>query len=97
MTKGLRALVLSGSLLGGLLPSPAGVADTERGRLLYENHCMSCHESVVHIREQRKAVNPAELRGAIQRWAAELKLRWQDADVNDVYRYLNNRYYKFQP
>lgn len=97
MSQGLRVLLISGSLLGGLLLSPAGMADTERGRLLYENHCMSCHESVVHIREQRKAVNPGELRGAIQRWAAELKLRWQDADVNDVYQYLNNRYYKFQP
>lgn len=97
MTKGLRVLVFSGSLLGGSLLSPAGMADTERGRLLYENHCMSCHESVVHIRTQRKAVSPAELRGAIRRWAGELKLTWQDAEVEDVYKHLNNRYYKFQP
>lgn len=97
MSQELRVLLISGSLIGGLLLSPSGMADTERGRLLYENHCMSCHESVVHIREQRKAVSPAELRAAIRSWAAEIKLRWQDADVNDVYQYLNNRYYKFQP
>lgn len=97
MNQALRVLLLTGSLLGGLLAAPAGMADTERGRLLYENHCMSCHESVVHVRSQRKAVSPAALRAAIQRWAAETKLGWREAEVGDVYQYLNNRYYKFQP
>lgn len=97
MNKGLRGLLLSGSLLGGSLLSPLSMADTERGRLLYENHCMSCHESVVHIREHRKAANPPALRAAIRRWVAELKLTWQEAEVEDVYKHLNNRYYKFQP
>ncbi|MCK7583313.1 MAG: hypothetical protein MZV65_52385 [Chromatiales bacterium] len=75
MTTKLRALRLAGPLLGGLWCSAPGMADTERGRLLYENHCMSCHESVLHIREKRKAANPAELRAAIERWAAEPQAR----------------------
>jgi mono/diheme cytochrome c family protein len=97
MTTKLRALRVAGLLLGGLWCSAPGMADTERGRLLYENHCMSCHESVLHIREKRKAANPAELRAAIGRWAAELGLAWQEAEAEDVYKYLNSRYYKFQP
>lgn len=70
-------------------------ADTERGRLLYENHCTSCHQSVLHIRSERKVSTPAELRAFIQRWAGELKLSWKADELNDVYQYLNSRYYRF--
>lgn len=79
-----------------MLPSAAD-ADIERGRLLYENHCAFCHASTVHIRDQRKAGTPAELRAWIQRWSGELKLKWQENDVNDVLLYLNSRYYHFAP
>jgi cytochrome c5 len=79
-----------------MLPSVAG-ADMERGRLLYENHCMFCHASTVHVRDQRKTRTPAELRARIQQWSGELKLHWQENDVNDVFLYLNNRYYRFAP
>lgn len=70
-------------------------ADAERGRLLYENHCTVCHTSTVHIRDQRKTKNSAELRAWILRWSGELKLRWREDELADVYRHLNNRYYKF--
>lgn len=75
--------------------SMSASAGTERGQLLYENHCMSCHVSTVHIREQRKAKTPAELRAAIRRWSGELKIVWTEDELADVYQYLNNRYYKF--
>jgi hypothetical protein len=71
------------------------LAGAERGRLLYENHCTSCHASTVHIRDQRKTTNPAELRAWILRWSGELKLSWGEDELADVYRHLNNRYYKF--
>lgn len=88
--------LLGMTLLGGmLLVSAPSSADAERGRLLYENQCTVCHESVVHIRERRKAANAAELRAFIQRWAAELKLTWSQDEMNDVFQYLNKRYYKF--
>lgn len=85
-------LVGAGFLLA--LPLTAS-ANPERGRLLYENHCQVCHTSTVHIREQRKAVTPAELRAFISRWASELKLTWGADELSDVFQYLNNRYYKF--
>ena len=72
-------------------------ADTDRGRLLYENHCQVCHASTVHVRDQRKVTNPAALQGMIQRWSDQLKLNWQDTERADVYQYLNNRYYRFVP
>ena len=78
-----------------LLSSMPASADAERGRLLYENHCTSCHASTVHIRDQRKSKNPAELRAWILRWSGELKLNWHEDELADVYRHLNDHYYKF--
>jgi hypothetical protein len=78
-----------------LLSSMPASADAERGRLLYENHCTSCHASTVHVRDQRKSKNPAELRAWILRWSGELKLNWHEDELADAYRHLNDHYYKF--
>lgn len=67
-----------------------------RGQLLYENHCMSCHESVVHIRTRQQAKSLPELQARVIHWAAYLKLRWGTQEVEDVVRHLNNQYYKFE-
>ena len=81
-----------GILLSYAIPASAG---TERGRLLYENHCMNCHASTVHIRNQRNSKTPAEMRAWILRWSGEQKLNWSEEELADVYQYLNKRYYKF--
>jgi len=86
------AVLASALLTGWGMPA---AADTQRGRLLYENHCQACHTSTVHVREQRKAKTPAELRAFILRWSGELKLKWSGDELADVYRHLNNLYYKF--
>jgi len=67
----------------------------ERGRLLYENHCLSCHDSVAHVRADHKVVSLAELGEEIARWATVLKLDWDDSETTAVLRYLNARYYHF--
>lgn len=100
MTNGRKSVRarLFGLSVATLLTLPlSAAADQERGRMLYENHCAFCHASRVHIREQRQAKTPAELRAAIQRWSGELKLKWQENDVNDVFLYLDSRYYHFAP
>lgn len=73
----------------------ASAADFSRGQLLYENHCVGCHESVVHIREQRKVVSLAALRAQVAHRARLQGLRWSEEDVDDVALYLDTRYYKF--
>jgi hypothetical protein len=92
----LTCIILATGLLP-VAPGDAQAADEQRGRMLYENHCGFCHASVVHVREQHKVHNAAELRAAIQRWSSELKLKWQENDVNDVQLYLNSLYYNFAP
>lgn len=75
---------------------PAGhAADLERGKLLYENHCQECHESVVHVRHDRRARFLAELYWQTTRWATDRRLPWGYSEVEDVVQYLNSEYYKF--
>lgn len=67
-----------------------------RGQLLYENHCLSCHESVAHIRSNRNTHSLPELRGWVRHWAEYSRLPWGKEEVEDVVRFLNSRYYKFE-
>jgi mono/diheme cytochrome c family protein len=89
MTKTALPIVL------GLLPlaSLAAPADLDRGRLLYENHCRTCHESGVHIREVQAARSFPALRAQVVHWQDVLKLEWSPEDVGDVAGYLNATWY----
>lgn len=84
-------LALSGT------PVLAAEPDAERGRLLYENHCTACHESVVHVRERRKVTSFEGLHGQVLRWSRAQQLHWGDDEVRDVQVYLGRRYYGFSP
>jgi hypothetical protein len=66
-----------------------------RGQLLYENHCMSCHDSVVHIRTDRSTRSLPELRTRVLHWAEYLKLNWENEELGEVVEYLDSQYYKF--
>lgn len=67
-----------------------------RGQLLYENHCMACHESVSQIRTRQLVKSQAALREAVARWAVNANLPWSKEEIEEVTRYLGNRYYKFE-
>ena len=71
-------------------------ADLDRGKLLYENHCLECHESQVHIREHRHSSSIGDVVFQIDRWQSELKLNWRIDEMNDVLRYLDDRFYRFK-
>lgn len=73
------------------LPAPPST----RGQLLYENHCMSCHESLVHIRAGTLVSSLAALRMQVVRWAVISKLRWNAEEIEDVVTYLNAQFYQF--
>ncbi|MDH3637980.1 MAG: hypothetical protein OES09_05890 [Gammaproteobacteria bacterium] len=66
-----------------------------RGHNLYGNHCIECHESVVHIRDNRKAKSTEEIEALIIHWSSYRNLGWNQEDINDVLHYLNTRYYKY--
>ena len=84
------------------LPTPQqeekenSAVDQDRGQILYENHCRTCHESIVHIRDNRRAKTIDDIRYWVMRWSGELKLQWKTEDVDAVVNYLNLQYYKFK-
>lgn len=84
--------------LGGASAAYAAAADNaERGRLLYENHCTTCHTSTAHIRAKRAAHSLGDIRKQVLRWSGQLELQWRAEEVRDVVEYLNRTYYGFEP
>jgi cytochrome c5 len=67
------------------------------GRMLYENHCTRCHESAVHMRENRKAKNFKDLTYWVNQRADWLGLGWTLAEKRAVMDYVNEEYYKYSP
>ena len=74
------------------LPTMPG---SSRGQLLYENHCIVCHDSRAHIREKRKSRSVADIEKSVFHWAQHLNLEWNRAEINEVIKYLNQRFYQF--
>ena len=75
------------------LPLSVHAADMERGQLLYENHCTSCHDSRAHVRDNRRAKSLTDVRQWVVRWSDHLALNWGSDERNDVADYVFGRYY----
>jgi hypothetical protein len=66
-----------------------------RGQMLYENHCMVCHESIVHIRTRQAVQSLPQLRARVQHWTHYLQLQWGQVEIEEVVIHLNTHYYRF--
>lgn len=89
-------LSLTGVVLLGLPALSAGqdVPSLERGRALYENHCVVCHTPKVHRRVPSLAIDVADLRYIVTVWATQQNLRWSREDIEDVVHYLDYTHYR---
>jgi len=67
-----------------------------RGQMLYENQCMSCHESGVHIRTRQQVESLPQLRARVLYWADYLQLHWGREEVEDVVDHLDSQFYRFE-
>lgn len=77
------------------LATCANAADTDRGKALYESRCDTCHETSVHSRAARSASTFDHIRAFVSRWDRELGQIWTIEEINEVARYLNERYYHY--
>ncbi len=68
----------------------------DRGQALYENHCEACHEAGAHKPEKRRATSLGDLRARVAAWSMHAGLGWGSAEIDDVTRYLNRRFYRFR-
>lgn len=74
----------------GAVPQPAPT----RGRLLYETHCIACHNSQMHWRDGRVVRDWPGLVTQVRNWQERVKLQWTDADILEVARHLNRTIYR---
>ena len=86
----LTVMVLLATILSH---APVYASDTARGRMLYENHCTSCHVSTVHVRERHKARTLQDIEVQVRRWAHEQQLGWSEAEILAVRQFLQLQYY----
>ena len=74
----------------------ARAADAVRGELLYNTHCVACHTSKMHWRDQRLATDWDSLKVQVRRWQSAIELNWDEDDIASTAYYLNRMYYQFQ-
>jgi mono/diheme cytochrome c family protein len=85
-------------MLALVLAVPAWAQDAERGRLLYDTHCLSCHYERIHKRD------PAHSRihtfTALQIEVAERGMQagrpFTREELDDIAEYLNRTHYRMQ-
>lgn len=74
---------------------PAAELPPTRGQLLYTTHCIECHTTRMHWRNQRLARDWVTLKAQVRLWQGVASLGWSEADIDDVARYLNDTIYQF--
>jgi mono/diheme cytochrome c family protein len=91
------------ALLLALLAAPGAFAERSapaadsRGAMLYDTHCIACHTTQMHWREQRLATDWNSLRRQVNRWQGNAGLNWSDDDIDEVAKYLNETIYHLPP
>jgi mono/diheme cytochrome c family protein len=96
MMKCLRIPALIAAACLGFSAYAAEMPNLERGRALYENHCMACHTAKVHRRVPPLPISADDLRSIVRVWAEEQKLRWGREEIEDVVHYLDRVHYRFE-
>lgn len=82
-------------LVGVVWMTAANAENIERGKALYENHCVGCHEDTVHQRDAHKAKTLADIQQFVARWEKAQGLKWGDEERADVASYVNSKYYNY--
>ena len=81
--------------MGNVLAHAQAVPAQTRGELLYTTHCITCHTSEMHWRNNRQAQDWDSLRAQVRLWQSNTGLRWGEADISEVAGYLNDTIYKY--
>jgi hypothetical protein len=90
------ALIAALTLAPALGCAQVAAAPGSRGALLYETHCISCHSTQMHWRDNKVAADWAGLVRQVRRWQGNASLSWSDDDILEVARHLNQRFYRFE-
>jgi mono/diheme cytochrome c family protein len=66
----------------------------DRGRLLYETHCGSCHTERLLDREKSLIRSYADLRAEVGRRAAQTGRQFSPDELDDIIEFLDRSHYR---
>jgi len=77
---------------------PAWAQDAQRGKSLYDVHCVECHYERIHKRDPSRSLirSLAQLRVEVAQRAALTKQRFTLEDLDDIAEYLNRTHYRLK-
>ena len=84
----------SASLCALLLAGAAQAQDVERGRLLYETHCATCHTERLHTRENSIIRSYGALRAEVGKRAAMTNRRFSPEELEEIIEFLDRSHYR---
>ena len=81
-----------------MLAAPAWAQDAQRGKLVYETHCLTCHYERIHKRDPSRSLirSLAQLDLEVAQRAANTGRRFTLEDLNDIAAYLNRSHYRLE-
>ena len=82
-------VAVAAAALGQPAPAPS------RGQLLYATHCIACHTTQIHWRDGKLARDFNSLKVQVRRWQRIGGLGWDESDIDEVARYLNQAIYRY--
>ena len=90
-----RDLLLVVIAVSSLVAHAQTVPVQTRGELLYTTHCITCHTSEMHWRNNRRAYDWTSLNAQVRLWQGNTGLQWSEADIAAVAGYLNDTIYQY--
>jgi len=85
-----------------LIGQASYAADSEKGRKLHGENCVTCHKSLtneepdsLYTRENRRVTSLDALQKQVERCQFSLGLQWFDDEIATVTQYLNDNFYHF--
>ncbi len=96
MKKSIFAVIALSCLTQGVQAEAMLPGDTAKGKQLHDSGCVSCHGSEVYTRKDRRIKSIEGLIGQVHNCNNNLARSYDDAQLNNLTKYLNETYYKFQ-
>lgn len=87
------ALTLGLSLAAG---AAAASGNAVAGKTLHDANCLSCHDTRVYTRNDRRVNSLDGLMGQIDACEHALNRNFAQSQIDDLVKYLNETYYKFK-
>ena len=86
------------ALLPLMFAMPAWAQDAQRGKALYDIHCVACHYERIHKRDPSRSLirSLAQLRLEVVQRAALTKQGFTAEDLDDIAEYLNRTHYRLE-